>query len=374
MLHFKLNRSVKSISFIVVSTFLLCNLILYANNDSIGENVCDTLCTAEPSSDLISYAKNIVWTLESYEIAGQAIDLSSYPPFNLVYGDSVFFGDDGCNSYEGIYETNGDSIFPKDLGITALCGSNGFFSALHLGEPYRYKLHLENSELTLFHSDSIYTYRSDFLEDVDSLLIDKKWILTSDANVTLFFFEDRIFEANYDQKNSNIGSGTIGGIYGIGNNNTILFYDTESSGSGLQWYHYLKTILNSPSYIVENNLLILFSDSATFEFTCLSSIIEENIQIETPYNFKLFQNYPNPFNAKTTIHYTLKNDVKVHLTIFNLMGQEVRVLVNEIQSAGCNAVTWNGKDNYGEPLPSGIYIYNINAGKFNKTLKLLMLK
>lgn len=88
----------------------------------------------------------------------------------------------------------------------------------------------------------------------------------------------------------------------------------------------------------------------------------------------LEQNYPNPFNVTTNICYALKEDVKVSLKIYNLMGQEVRVLVNENQSAGYYAVTWNSKDKYGEPLPSGIYIYNIDAGKFNKTLKLLMLK
>ena len=375
MLHFKVNRSVRKIFFIVfvTSIFLMCQVRINANDDN-RENVCNIPRMVDPGSDLISNVKNILWTLNFYEIAGQVIDFSSYQPFNLVYGDSVFFGDDGCNSYEGIYKTNGDSIYPRDFGITALCGSNGFFSALHLGKPYQYRLQLENSELKHFCNDSTYTFKSDFVKDVDSLLVSKNWILTTNANVTLFFSEDRIFEANYDQKNSNIGSGTIGGIYGIGENNTILFYDTKSCGSGLQWYHYLKTVLSSPSYIVENNLLILFSDSSTFEFTCLSSIIEENSQLEATYNFMLFQNYPNPFNAKTTIHYTLKEDVKVHLKVFNLMGQEVRVLVNEIQPAGYYTVTWNGKDKYGEPLPSGIYIYNIDAGKFYKTLKLLMLK
>ena len=101
---------------------------------------------------------------------------------------------------------------------------------------------------------------------------------------------------------------------------------------------------------------------------------DHSVDVSIPTEFNIFQNYPNPFNAKTTIHYTLKEDVKVHFKVFNLMGQEVRVLVNEIQPAGYYTVTWNGKDKYGELLPSGIYIYNIYTGKFNKTLKLLILK
>lgn len=101
---------------------------------------------------------------------------------------------------------------------------------------------------------------------------------------------------------------------------------------------------------------------------------DPTMESSIPIKYIIHQNYPNPFNVTTTIYYALKEDVKVKLIIYNLMGQEVRVLVNENQSAGCYAVTWNGKDKYGEPLPSGIYIYKIDAGKFNKTLKLLMLK
>jgi len=373
MLRFKVKKITKTTSFIVVllSTFLFCNLRLNANNYTVGENVCDTLYTVKPLSDLISDVKNIVWTLESYEIAGQAIDLSFYAPFHLVYDDSVFFGDDGCNSYRGIYETNCDSIFPKIIGITLLCDDIDFFSALHLGRHYQYTLQLEDSELAHFHSDSIYTYRSDFLEDVDSLLIDKKWILASNANVTLVFGEDRTFEANYDCKNSNIGCGTIEGIYGIGDDNTILFYNTGNRGSGIQWYHYLKKILSSPSYSVENNLLILFnkSDSTKFEFTYPLSIEDENSKLEIPYNFELYQNYPNPFNVTTKISFQLPEPGFVNLSIYDIGGKLVETLFNEHKSSGFYSIDWNANK-----CESGIYLYKIESGEFVSVKKCIFVK
>lgn len=221
----------------------------------------------------ISDIENIVWTLESLEIGVQPIDLSSYAPLHLIYDDSLFFGDDGCNKYGGIYYANGDTVLPARVWITEMfCDNINSFSLQHLTEPYRYQILLANSELMLHKSDSTYTYRSDFLEDVDSLLIDKSWSLTSNVLVTLVFGDTRAFQAGYDCDDSdNAGCGTIGGVYGIGDSNTILFYVTNSGGSGLQWYRYLRRILSSSSYSVEDDLLILSneSDSATFEFSIM---------------------------------------------------------------------------------------------------------
>lgn len=249
--------------------FICILLILFTTS-------CDKIITESGNVDElyeISDIKNIVWTLESFEIGGQTIDLSSYAPFHLVYDDSLFFGDDGCNKYGGIYNTNGDTALIVDAWITDMaCDNVNSFSWEHLTEPYRYQIQFANSELMLSNNDSIYTYISNFLEDVDSLLIDKSWSLTSNVLVTLVFDETRAFEAEYNCNDSDsVGCGTIGGIYGIGDSNTILFYDTNSGGSGIEWNNYLKRILSSSSYIIEDSLLILSnkSDNTTFEFSVM---------------------------------------------------------------------------------------------------------
>jgi len=81
-----------------------------------------------------------------------------------------------------------------------------------------------------------------------------------------------------------------------------------------------------------------------------------------PENFSLSQNFPNPFNPETTIHFGLPQGEHVQLVILDLMGREVRKLVNSDFKAGYHSVGWNGKDNIGKQVPSGVYIYQIIAG------------
>ncbi len=96
---------------------------------------------------------------------------------------------------------------------------------------------------------------------------------------------------------------------------------------------------------------------------------------ENPKHFELSQNYPNPFNPTTTIKYALKEDVKVSLKIYNSLGQEVRTLVNEHQNAGFKEIMWDGKNNQGSAVPSGIYMYRLVAGsKFVKANKMTLMK
>jgi len=98
-----------------------------------------------------------------------------------------------------------------------------------------------------------------------------------------------------------------------------------------------------------------------------------NIQ-STPSEFALLQNFPNPFNPETTIGYNLAESADVSLHIYNVVGQVVRTLVAEPQSAGRYQVRWNGMDDRGVPVSSGIYFYQVSAGKFQDVRKLMLLK
>ncbi len=93
-------------------------------------------------------------------------------------------------------------------------------------------------------------------------------------------------------------------------------------------------------------------------------------EAEATKDFKLVQNYPNPFNPSTTIRYQLPKAAHVVLKIYNLSGQEVRTLVNAQQPAGANAVVWDGRDESGKEVSSGIYIYRLHAGEFAQSRKL----
>jgi len=97
-----------------------------------------------------------------------------------------------------------------------------------------------------------------------------------------------------------------------------------------------------------------------------------------PGSFSLSQNYPNPFNPSTTIRYTVPgggvSNRTVELQVFSLHGRLVRTLVRSTQEPGQYSVHWNGTDNGGLDVPSGLYIYRLNVGEESITRKMALLK
>jgi hypothetical protein len=93
-----------------------------------------------------------------------------------------------------------------------------------------------------------------------------------------------------------------------------------------------------------------------------------------PTTYDIAQNYPNPFNPTTTIKYQLPQVSDVKLVIYNVLGQKVRTLVNNRIEAGYHSVVWDGRNELGSAVASGIYIYRFEAGDFQKTMKLMLLK
>ena len=88
----------------------------------------------------------------------------------------------------------------------------------------------------------------------------------------------------------------------------------------------------------------------------------------------LAQNWPNPFNATTSICYRLPEKAFVSLRIYNILGQSVRKLVEKKHAAGYYTVQWDGKDNFGTEVASGIYLYRLTAGDWSKTKRMLLLR
>jgi len=88
----------------------------------------------------------------------------------------------------------------------------------------------------------------------------------------------------------------------------------------------------------------------------------------------LGQNSPNPFNPTTTISFTLPERELVTLSSYDAAGKLVRTLVNEVRAYGKNQVTWDGRDNAGVAVGSGVYFYRLAAGKFSESKKMVMLK
>ena len=93
-----------------------------------------------------------------------------------------------------------------------------------------------------------------------------------------------------------------------------------------------------------------------------------------PVTFALHQNFPNPFNPITTLRYDLPSDALVTLSIYDMLGREITQLVNISQEAGFKSVQWDAKDSMGKPVSAGVYLYQIYAGEFVQTEKMVLLK
>ena len=100
--------------------------------------------------------------------------------------------------------------------------------------------------------------------------------------------------------------------------------------------------------------------------------INDNIVI--PSRYTLHQNYPNPFNPVTTLRYELPEKATVNITIYDMLGREIKTLINQTQGAGYKSAIWDATNDYGKPVTAGIYIYQIQAVGFIQTKKMVLLK
>ena len=86
------------------------------------------------------------------------------------------------------------------------------------------------------------------------------------------------------------------------------------------------------------------------------------------------QNYPNPFNEGPLISFNMTRSANVELVIYNILGQRVRTLVSGPFDAGPHEVNWDGRDESGKTVSSGIYLYQLSSGKFTDAKKMILLK
>jgi len=132
----------------------------------------------------------------------------------------------------------------------------------------------------------------------------------------------------------------------------------KSSG---QSYIYDKTTVTQ-AWFTKGGIAYTFYPSGS-----VVSVADESGKIPT--NFELYQNYPNPFNPTTTIKYKITNSGFVSLKVYDMLGQEVAVLVNETKHPGVYELNFNASN-----LSSGVYVYRLQAGEHSSTKKLVLMK
>lgn len=134
--------------------------------------------------------------------------------------------------------------------------------------------------------------------------------------------------------------------------------------------------IGTPSFVERKVPITSDLNSDVYWFINLPSwlAVEEKESAKIPKTYFLDQNYPNPFNASTLIKYGLPEPADVKIEVTNVLGQTVRVLVNEHQNAGTRQVVWDGKDSNGKEVASGVYFYSIKTDKFEQKKRMILLK
>ena len=130
----------------------------------------------------------------------------------------------------------------------------------------------------------------------------------------------------------------------------------------------IKVMTADHSFFADYNKRVL-----TF-FNMYSDVLFIEMDTSIPHQFTLYPAYPNPFNPITTLRYDLPEQATVNIIIYDLLGRQVKSLINQTQDAGNKSVIWNATNDFGKPVSAGVYLYKIHAGEFVQTKKMVLLK
>jgi hypothetical protein len=152
-------------------------------------------------------------------------------------------------------------------------------------------------------------------------------------------------------------------------------YDIQPGNSQMVQVAFTPT----ETIIYTSNLFVISND---FEMDTLIvpvsgiGIMLARIELDAqlPHTLVLYPNYPNPFNPVTTLRYDLPEQTHVNITVYDMLGRQVKTLINHTQDAGYKSVIWNATNDYGKPVSAGIYLYQIQAGDYISTKKMVLLK
>ena len=137
------------------------------------------------------------------------------------------------------------------------------------------------------------------------------------------------------------------------------------------WEGFALTYPNDP---LSELILVLLENYYRPDISLPKTLPQSQDQLPIAQNYSVLQNYPNPFNPDTEIRYQLPEATHVKLEIYNLLGQKIRTLIDAQQPAASHTIRWDGKDNTGIAVSSGVYLYRLTAGRFCETRKMVLIR
>ena len=272
------------------------------------------------------------------------VDLTDYTPFRLSWGKTANPGPAPASKPIVLAPgVNENAEFSLSLGSERVVA----------GELVAVDVSLANVEALVAYGFTL-NYDTDKFEFVSVAPADED-LLKSTGGETPMFFHHMLADGQVE-----VANGLVNGTAVSGGGDVVRFV-----------FRVLREF--------EDNARFEIAEGLVFDPTNLSNpaVVAGVLELQsTPREFALHQNFPNPFNPDTTIKYDLAESADVTLQIYNVLGQVVRTLVaSEAQNAGRYQIRWNGMDDRGVPVSSGIYFYQISAdGKFSDVRKLMLLK
>jgi tetratricopeptide (TPR) repeat protein len=165
-----------------------------------------------------------------------------------------------------------------------------------------------------------------------------------------------------------------------------LFTKWQIYFDGLKQEENAKIVMNEFEFSFPNDYLLVHMKAAMGEWTPemeekfmenlpkrKGDLPEQAFVVEIPVKYTLSGNYPNPFNPETTIKFGLPKESRVTIKIFNVLGQKVIKLMDKEKKAGYHQVRWDARNEFGKKVSAGVYLYRMQAGNYNKTMKMMLL-
>lgn len=345
--------------------FILCGAVFYYKNEKLTYDIL---------LNSINVRGDIEWTKiydlgnDNTEGATSIIELAD-SGFAIVGQEFFKFDSPWSEVFILKLDKNGDILWHK------LYGTDGYDSAGEIKELQNGDLIISATYLPLNndgdfwllktdkYGDTLWTkkYGGESSESSSSidLTMDNGFIVTGSTESFTNGFID-MWVLRTDSLGNTLWTQNYGGRYGDDGNSVITTFTGDYVIAGL---HISEEFVENDSNYKQthNGYAIRIADNFV-------NIIDEDIPTCVS-EYKLSQNYPNPFNPLTIINYAIPKDGFVNLTVYNILGQQVAVFVNKYQATGRYSVEFNAKD-----LPSGIYIYKLQAGEFSSTKKMVLAK
>ena len=310
-----------------------------------------------PSTQRITVNPNQVTTANFTLIESELImndGFETYPDFSLEADPWVFHDIDGNITY----------------GITAV-------SFPHTTQPMAYIIFNPSTTTPPLNENYAAYAGSKYAACFDAeLSINDDWMITPAfeiSQVGTFSFMAKSITASFGLERFNV-------LVSTGSTDPADFVSISGSTyvqAPASWTHYSYDLSAYANQTIRVAIQCVSANSHIF--------MVDNVEIDAPTSTNnennevvaissLEGNYPNPFNPETTIAFSTKENGNISLDIYNIRGQKVRTLLNETKQAGKHTVVWNGKDDNGKNVASGVFFYRMKSGKFSSTKKMILMK